>query len=146
MLTALRGDRRRHGHQQRFEWRHIDNKAFQLVGYIAVIACETLTGILLRIGGFTGLFRTRDATAWAAAQKWTYYGGFLGLGIFFFGFLTVGGNCFIMYLNAKWNGIEPAFQNSVMAITMLILVTGVLVGGQVGSALKVNEPANDSSG
>lgn len=128
-----------------FEWRYIDNKAFQLVGYVTVIACETLTGVLLLIGGFTGLFRARDAAAWAGAQKWTYYGGFLGLGIFFFGFLTVGGNWFIMYLNEKWNGMEPAFQNSVMTITMLILVTGVLVGSQVGSALKGNEPASEDA-
>ena len=128
-----------------FEWHYIDNETFQLVGYITVIACETLTGILLLIGGFTGLFRTRDDVAWAAAQKWTYFGGFLGLGVFFFGFLTVGGNWFIMYLNEKWNGMEPAFQNSVMTITMLILVTGVLVGSQVGSALKDTESASETA-
>lgn len=127
-----------------FEWHYIDNETFQLIGYITVITCETLTGILLLIGGFTGLFRTRDVMAWAGAQKWTYFGGFLGLGVFFFGFLTVGGNWFIMYLNETWNGMEPAFQNSVMTITMLILVTGVLAGSQIGAALTSKEPVEEA--
>ena len=50
-----------------------------------------------------------------------------------------------MYLNETWNGMEPAFQNSVMTITMLILVTGVLVGSQVGSALKDTESASETA-
>lgn len=45
--------------------------------------------------------------------------------------MVIGGNWFIMYLNAKWNGMEPAFQNSVMTVLMLVLVTGVAVGGRV---------------
>jgi predicted small integral membrane protein len=36
-----------------------------------------------------------------------------------------------MYLNSKWNGLEPAFQNSVMTVSMLILVTGVLLGSHM---------------
>lgn len=51
--------------------------------------------------------------------------------MFFLGFIVIGGNWFIMYLNSKWNGMEPAFQHSVMTTLMLVLVTGVLVGGQL---------------
>ena len=36
-----------------------------------------------------------------------------------------------MYLNSKWNGLEPAFQNSVMTALMMVLVTGVLIGGHL---------------
>jgi hypothetical protein len=36
-----------------------------------------------------------------------------------------------MYLNSKWNGLEPAFQNSVMTALMMIFVTGVLIGGHL---------------
>jgi len=45
--------------------------------------------------------------------------------------MVIGGNWFIMYLNSKWNGMQPAFQNAVMTTLMLTLVTGVLVGGQL---------------
>ena len=48
--------------------------------------------------------------------------------------MVVGGNWFIMYLNSKWNGLEPAFQNSVATLLMLVLVTGVLIGSQMSSS------------
>ena len=47
--------------------------------------------------------------------------------------MVVGGNWFIMYLNSKWNGLAPAFQNSMITLVMLVLVTGVLIGSQVSS-------------
>ena len=57
--------------------------------------------------------------------------GTTGLLVFFFGFVTVGGNWFIMYLNSKWNGLEPASQNSVMTALMAIFVAAVLIGGHL---------------
>ena len=50
--------------------------------------------------------------------------------------MTVGGNWFIMYLNSKWNGLEPAFQNSVMTGIMLMMVTGVLIGSHLAHEKK----------
>ncbi len=114
-----------------FQWRFIDATWFQVLGYILIITGETITGIVLLIAGILGLRAVASPTRWAHAQKWTYVGGFTGLAVFFFGFITVGGNWFIMYLNSKWNGLEPAFQNSVMTVSMLILVTGVLIGSQL---------------
>jgi len=73
----------------------------------------------------------------------TFLGGFLGLAVFFFGFMVVGGNWFIMYLNSKWNGLEPAFQNSVMTITMLILTVGVMIGGHVSAEPDETERASN---
>ena len=114
-----------------FEWRFIDATWFQVIGYIIIIAGETITGIVLFIAGILGLRSAASCPRWGRAQKWTYVGGLTGLGVFFFGFITVGGNWFIMYLNSKWNGLEPAFQNSVMTVSMLILVTGVLIGSHL---------------
>jgi len=114
-----------------FQWRFIDATWFQVIGYILIITGETITGIVLLIAGILGLRAVVSPTRWAHAQKWTYVGGFTGLAVFFFGFITVGGNWFIMYLNSKWNGLEPAFQNSVMTVSMLILVTGVLIGSHL---------------
>lgn len=114
-----------------FEWRFIDATWFQAAAYIGVMTTETLTGILLLIGGITGLRASRTDQRWGHAQKWTYAGGILGLAVFFLGFMVIGGNWFIMYLNSKWNGLEPAFQNSTMTVLMLVLVTGVLIGGHL---------------
>ena len=115
-----------------FEWRFIDATWFQAISYIMIMTLETITGIVLLVAGFKGLRGSQNAARWSSAQKWTFIGGFLGLGVFFFGFMVVGGNWFIMYLNSKWNGLEPAFQNSVMTVSMLILTTAVLIGSQVG--------------
>ena len=117
-----------------FEWRFIDATWFQAASYIGIMAMEAITGTLLLIAGVLGLRAARSTSGWAAAQRWTYVGGLAGLTVFFFGFIVVGGNWFIMYLNSKWNGLEPAFQNSVATLLMLVLVTGVLIGSQMSSS------------
>ena len=114
-----------------FEWRFIDATWFQAAGYVMIMTLETVTGILLLIGGLLGLRRSGATVSWGKAQRWTYAGGTVGLTVFFFGFITVGGNWFIMYLNSKWNGLAPAFQNSVMTALTLIFVTAVLIGSQM---------------
>ena len=114
-----------------FEWRFIDATWFQAAGYVMIMTLETVTGILLLIGGLLGLRRSGATVSWGKAQRWTYAGGTVGLTVFFFGFITVGGNWFIMYLNSKWNGLAPAFQNSVMTALTMIFVTAVLIGSQM---------------
>ena len=124
-----------------FEWRFIQATWIQVLAYVGVIVTETATGVLLVIAGVQGLRHARKPGSWASAQRWTYLGGTLGLMLFFVGFIVIGGNWFIMYLNSKWNGLEPAFQNSVMTALMLLLVTGVLVGGHLAK-----ERDEDSAG
>lgn len=114
-----------------FQWRFIDATWFQAISYVLVMAMETLTGVILLIAGLKGLRAAQSSSRWDRAQKWTLVGGFLGLGVFFFGFMVVGGNWFIMYLNSKWNGLEPAFQNSVMTVSMLVLTVAVMIGGRL---------------
>lgn len=114
-----------------FEWRFIDATWFQALAYAGIIAMEAITGIVLAIAGIIGLRRARTVAGWNSAQKWTLLGGITGLTVFFFGFLVVGGNWFIMYLNSTWNGMEPAFQNSVATLLMLVLVTAVMIGGHL---------------
>ena len=113
-----------------FEWRFIDQTWFDVLAYIGIIAGETLAGITLFIGGILGLRRSRTADGWEPPQRWTFVGAFLGLMVFFFGFITVGGNWFIMYENAKWNGLSPAFQNTVTTLLAALLVVAVAVGGR----------------
>lgn len=107
-----------------------------MLSYVGIIAGETLTGLLLLVAGILGLRRSRSCPRWGGAQKWTYAGGTLGLAVFFLGFMAIGGNWFIMYLNSKWNGLEPAFQNSVMTVFMLVLVSVVLVGSHLAHEKK----------
>ncbi len=116
-----------------FEWRFIDATWFHAIAYIGIIAMETLTGIMLLVAGISGILRSGSYPLWGRTQRWTYLGGILGLAVFFFGFIVVGGNWFIMYLNSTWNGMTPAFQNTVATLGMLILVTCVLVGSHLAN-------------
>jgi predicted small integral membrane protein len=38
------------------------------------------------------------------------------------GFVTVGGEWFQMWKSTAWNGLDPAFRNSVLALAGLILI------------------------
>ncbi len=127
-----------------FEWRFLDATWFRAASYVGIMATEAITGILLLLGGVLGIRSARAHSQWAYAQRWTYVGGVTGLLVFLFGFIVVGGNWFIMYLKWKWNGLEPAFQNSVISLSMLTLVTGVLVGSQLSSKEPIPPPKSSS--
>jgi predicted small integral membrane protein len=114
-----------------FEWRFIDASWFQVMAYIGIIAGETLAAIGLIVGGILGLRRSGARDAWELGQRWTLLGALFGLLVFFLGFITVGGNWFVMYENAKWNGLEPAFQNTVTTLLAVLMVIGVAVGGRL---------------
>lgn len=114
-----------------FEWRAIDAQWFHVVAFVGVIIFETLTGLLLAYAAYRGLRANEDRAAWAHAQRSTFLGMTSGLLVFFLGFITIGGNWFVMYLNSKWNGLDPAFQNSVMTMFMAVFVVGVLIADRL---------------
>ena len=114
-----------------FGWRFIDATWFQALCYVGVVAAECITCTLLIIASVKGLRASSTAALWGHAQKWSIAGGIVGLALFFFGFMVVGGNWFIMYLNSKWNALEPAFWSAVMTMFMVLLVIGVMIGGQL---------------
>lgn len=113
-----------------FEWRFVDAQWFHVVAYIGVIAGEALAGVLMAIGGVVGLMRSATNAAWEPGQRWTLAGGVVGLLVFFFGFIVVGGNWFIMYENSQWNGLEPAFQNTVTTFLAMLMVLATAIGGR----------------
>ena len=113
-----------------FGWRFIDATWFQVLSYIGIITMESLAGIVLLIAGILGLRSARSTQGWNRSQRWTFLGGIFGLTVFMFGFIVVGGNWFIMYLNSKYNGLDPAFQNSVIVLAMVIFTALVMIGGR----------------
>lgn len=109
-----------------FEWRAVDNVVLQKAAYVAIIAGETLAAALLAIGGLGGLRRTADAAAWRTGQRSAILGLLLVLAVFFVGFIVIGGNWWVMYLNKKFNGLDPAFQNCAVALFVLLAIMGAL--------------------
>ena len=104
-------------------WRAIESPALHNIAYIGLIIWETLTAALL-LWATAALVRARrgsDVDFGRARGLATV--GLMGLVILFFaGFITIGGEWFQMWKSLAWNGLEPAFRNSVLALFGLVLL------------------------
>jgi predicted small integral membrane protein len=102
-------------------WRAITDPVIWNVAYIGVIVWESLTAIVLIIGvamfvrGFLG-------HGFAAARIWSSIGLTMIVLLFVGGFITIGGEWFQMWRSTSWNGLDPAFRNSVIAGIGLVLL------------------------
>ena len=83
----------------------------QHAAYALIIGLELLTGILC-LAGALRLWVTRKARAleFNRAKAMAVAGLVCGLGLWFFGFLVVGGEWFDMWQSTKWNGQQAAFR------------------------------------
>src|SRR5690554_4130432 len=92
-------------------YRAIGNETLWHAAYWLVIAGEGLTFILLLMGA-VALIRARGQTAaeFDAAKKWAIAGGAAGFLVWFFGFMVIGGEWFLMWQSSTWNGQDAAFK------------------------------------
>ena len=104
-------------------YRAITNPVLHHGAYIAIIAGEALTGLLLARGAW-GLWAARAANAagFAAAKRPVALGVALGFLIWFVGFLIVAGEWFAMWQSPTWNGQEAAFRIIVCFLLVTIFV------------------------
>ncbi|WP_230411618.1 DUF2165 family protein [Collimonas humicola] len=93
------------------------------VCYWLIIAAEGVTAILLLYGTLS-LWRKRRASApqFYRAKKWIYAGATAGFITWFFGFMVIGGEWFLMWQSADWNGQEAAFKFYLTIIGVLLFV------------------------
>lgn len=92
-------------------------------GYWAIIASEGLTCGLLLMGALA-MWRARRASAalFDFSKRWTLAGGTVGFMVWFFGFMVVGGEWFLMWQSSTWNGQEAAFKFYMAIVGVLIFV------------------------
>jgi predicted small integral membrane protein len=101
-------------------WRAIESEWLQNAAYVAIIAWETATALIL-LGSL--VFWLRDAeTGYRRARALSTIGLLMLVLLFMGGFIAIGGEWFQMWKSDAWNGIEPAFHNAVLAIGALIVV------------------------
>lgn len=101
-------------------WRAMTSRASQTAGYIGIIVWECLTATVLGVA--TGAWLVaRRRRSFDAARRLSTLGLLMLLALFMGGFITVGGEWFQMWRSVAWNGIEPAFRNSVLAALGLVL-------------------------
>jgi predicted small integral membrane protein len=108
------------GLDPRVMWRAVTDPTWQNVAYLGVIAWEVLTGLVLAAAVVVRLRgRHVERGRWLATL-----GLVMVLALFLVGFIVIGGEWFQMWRSTSWNGLDPAFRNTVFAMVTLVLVHG----------------------
>src|SRR5437763_10510866 len=97
-------------------WRAITSPGLQDTAYVVIIAWETLTALML-IAALVLWIRGKVATA----RRLSTLGWVMWVLLFGLGFLAIGGEWFQMWQSDKWNGLQPALQNFIVATVALVV-------------------------
>jgi len=101
----------------------VDETVWRLA-YALIIATEGLTGLLLAFGGLALLRRLRaPADVFNRAKVWAVAGLVIGFGLWFFGFMVIAAEYFLMWQSTTWNGQEAAFRIATEMLGALIFIT-----------------------
>jgi predicted small integral membrane protein len=92
-------------------WRAIQSPLVQTIFYDGIIAWEAVVTVLSWIG-VVQLLRVlrKPAAAFNAAKCFSIFALTLGLLLWLFAFISVGGEWFLMWQSKLWNGQEEAFR------------------------------------
>lgn len=102
-------------------YRAIVNPLLWTAGYWAIILGEALTGLALAVGTWQLLVNLRAPGAvFDRAKRFTVIGAGIGFLVWFFGFMTVGGEWFVMWQSPQWNGQQAAFRFYMSILAVLI--------------------------
>jgi predicted small integral membrane protein len=101
-------------------WRAITSPVVQDIAYVVLIAWELLNAVLLIVAV---VFWIRErGQGFKTARRLSSIGLLMLLLLFFGGFIVIGGEWFQMWTSTAWNGEDPAFRNSVLALLTLVVI------------------------
>ncbi|AMC34714.1 DUF2165 family protein [Janthinobacterium sp. B9-8] len=104
-------------------WRSIESPVVHRTAYHFLIFIEWAVAILCWAGGFRLLMAIKDIAAFNKAKGPAIAGLTLGIILWFLGFIAIGGEWFLMWQSAIWNGQQSAFRVvMIIAFTLLYLV------------------------
>lgn len=101
-------------------WRAIESEWLQDAAYVAIIAWETATALVLL--GALVLWAGDSGTGYRRARAMSTIGLLMLVALFMGGFIAIGGEWFQMWKSDAWNGLEPAFRNAALALVTLAVV------------------------
>src|ERR1700730_2378790 len=91
--------------------RAIADETVWRLAYALIIGTEALAGALSALTTLPLLARLRaPADAFNRAKVWAVAGLTIGFGLWFFGFMAVAGEYFVMWQSKIWNGQDAAFR------------------------------------
>ncbi|MCQ9181444.1 DUF2165 domain-containing protein [Streptomyces sp. IBSBF 2953] len=132
-------------------WRAVTDKGLQDAAYVAIIAWETVAGLVLAAG--TWFWARRDDLR---ARTVSTYGLVMVMLLFGAGFIAIGGEWFAMWQSKTWNGLDAATRAFLFAGVVLIVnhlpsgttaATGTTTGtsGATGTAGTTGATAQDGA-
>lgn len=101
-------------------WRAIESEWLQDAAYVAIIAWETATALVLL--GALVLWAGDSGTGYRRARAMSTIGLLMLVALFMGGFIAIGGEWFQMWKSDAWNGLDPAFRNAALALVTLAVV------------------------
>lgn len=102
--------------------RAIENPIYHHAFYIIIITTEGLVSIMCLLASWY-LLKSNSTKAYQnSGNKWANYGLTLGIVLWFSGFITIGGEWFLMWQSQIWNGQQSAFRFVVILFLTLIFV------------------------
>jgi predicted small integral membrane protein len=104
-------------------WRSLNASAWHAAFYWLIIAWELAAAVLCWWGGWRlAMSVNKDARKFSKEKNVAIAGLTLGLLLWLVAFIAVGGEWFLMWQSAKWNGEEAAFRIFSIAGIVLILL------------------------
>jgi predicted small integral membrane protein len=104
-------------------YRAITSPALHRLAYAAIIATEIVIALLCWLGALALLRVLRGpAERFNRAKPLAIAGLTLGFLLYQFGFITIGGEWFGMWMSQQWNGVPDAFRYLTTLIMILIFV------------------------
>lgn len=100
-------------------WRAIESPFIHHVVYGLIIFVEIIVAILCWLGGYRLLKSIRNPVTFNQAKKLAILGLTLGFILWFTGFMTIGGEWFLMWQSDVANGQQAAFR--------LVVIIGILL-------------------
>ncbi|UZJ33248.1 DUF2165 domain-containing protein [Streptomyces endophytica] len=102
-------------------WRAITSQGLQDAAYVAIIAWESVTALVLIVATVLWPLGLRRGDV-ARARMLSTVGLLMMLLLFGAGFLAIGGEWFSMWQSKTWNGLEAATRNVTLAGVALLAV------------------------
>lgn len=104
------------------QWRAIRTPQLHHLAYWTIILWELATGCICGVGAIRLFSALRSRQRFEAAKTLSIAGLWLGLLLWSLGFITAGGEWFLMWESSAWNGEAPALRMFILnAFALLFL-------------------------
>jgi len=100
-------------------WRAIESPLIHHMAYYLIILIEIIIAVLCWLGGFRLYKNIKEPASFNQAKRLAILGLTLGFILWFTGFMTIGGEWFLMWQSEVANGQHAAFR--------LVMIIGIIL-------------------